>query len=180
MRRGSEMTSEPTRHANTVPTRGAESSDPWLVDDSNSPYMKGRVWVWRSATGGEHSNPNGPGLIVPDRFDLAAGLEPDALHTSDEEPEAAEPARRVNPILLAWRYDRLWLMLSVVAGFVTGGAFLLGSFAVRGVVHPVVENVFFIGGIALLIWPPAWIVVDTWLQSRRLSKLQSQPEFSTE
>ena len=175
------MTSEPTRHANTVPTRGAESSDPWLVDDSISPYMKGRVWVWRSATDGEHSNLNGPGLIVPDRFDLTAGLEPDARHTSDEEPEAAEPARRVNPILLAWRYDRLWLMLSIVAGFVTCGAFLMMAWVMHMVAaHPVAIITTAGGGAMLLVVSPGWIVFDAWLESRHLPKSRTMPETSAQ
>lgn len=90
------------------------------------------------------------------------------------EPGAAEP------IMSAWRANRLWLILSVVAGLATGVPFLLGAFAVRGMGHPIVENVLFINGIALLVGIPCWQIVATWQQSRRLSKLQSRPEFSAE
>ncbi len=104
---------------------------------------------------------------IPNQTDVAT--------TADVgEPGAAEP------IMSAWRANRLWLVLSVVAGFATGGPFLLGSFAVRGVVHPVVENVLFIDGVALLVGIPLWQIVETWRQSRRLSKLQPQHEPSVE
>lgn len=177
MRRGSEMTSEPTRRANTVPTRGAESSDPWLVDDSNSPYMKGRVWVWRSATDGEHSNLNGPGLIVPDRFDLTAGLEPDAGRAADDGPGRDEPAAYAS----AWRANRLWLVLSVVAGIVTGGSFLMIAWVMHIIAaHPVAIITTAVGGVMLLVASPAWVFVDTWLEARQLSKLRAMPDPSAE
>lgn len=95
------------------------------------------------------------------------------------EPGAA-PAPRTNPPPSAWRANRLWLILSVVAGFATGGPFLLGSFAVRGVVHPVVEYVLLIDGIALLVGIPLWQIIETWRQSRRPLKSQPQSEPSSE
>lgn len=174
------MTSEPTRHANAVSYHGDESLDPWLADASVSPYMKGRVWVFRSATGREYSNPNGPGLFVPGSFGLAAGLEPDAQHTADSEPEAAEPTHRVNPILLAWRYDRLRLMLSIVAGIVTGGAFLMMAWVMHlAAAHPAAVITTAAGSVILLVTSPGWVVFGVWMDLRHLSQ-PPQPEPTAE
>ena len=174
------MTSEPTRRANAAFTHGEESSEKRLVYGSTPPYMEGQFWVFRPATGGEYSNPNGPGLFVPDSFGLAAGLEPDAQHTADSEPEAAEPTHRVNPLLLAWRYDRLRLMLSIVAGIVTGGAFLMMAWVMHlAAAHPAAIITTAAGSVILLVTSPGWVVFGVWMDLRHLSQ-PPQPEPAAE
>ena len=174
------MISEPTRHANAVSALGDESLDPWLADDSIRPYVKGRVWVWQPVAGREYSNLNGPGLIVPDSFGLAAGPEPGARHTADSEPEAAEPTHRVNPLLLAWRYDRLRLMLSIVAGIVTGGAFLMMAWVMHlAAAHPAAIITTAAGSVILLVTSPGWVVFGVWMDLRHLSQ-PPQPEPTAE
>ena len=98
----------------------------------------------------------------------------------DGEPAAALP-RRANPLALAWRYDRVWLVLSVVAGIVTGGSFLMMSLVMREVgAHPTAIITTAVGGIMLLLVSPAWVIFDTWLDYRQLSKRPAMADPSTE
>ena len=99
----------------------------------------------------------------------------------DGEPAAAPTTRRINPLALAWRYNRVWLVMSFAAGIATGGSFLLMSLVFREVgAHPAAIITTAVGGIALLIASPAWVIYDTWLETRHLAKLPALPEPSTE
>lgn len=109
---------------------------------------------------------------IPDQTALAGDGQPAA---------SSPPPRRANPLALAWRYNRVWVVLSFAAGIVTGGMFLLMSLVFREVgAHPAAIITTAVGGIALLIASPAWVIYDTWLETRHLAKLTAQPEPSAE
>lgn len=89
----------------------------------------------------------------------------------------AAPVRRSKRTISAWRANRLWLVLSVVAGIATGGSFLMMSLVFREVgAHPAAITSTAVGGILLLVWIPGRQFFETWQESRRISKLQRRPE----
>ena len=112
---------------------------------------------------------------------MASERIPDQTAPAGDGEPAAPPPRRVNPLALAWRYDRVWLALSVVAGIVTGGTFLMMALVMREVgAHPSATIPTTVGGIMLLFVSPGWVIFDTWLDYRQLSKRPAMPDPSAE
>lgn len=95
--------------------------------------------------------------------------------------EAPAPKRRTNPLALAWRYNRVWVVLSFAAGIVTGGVFLMMAVVMReGGGHPVAIITCAVGSVVLLVTLPVWVIVDTWLETRHLAELPAPPEPAAE
>ena len=110
------------------------------------------------------------------------GIPDQTAPAGDGETKMAAPKRRINPLALAWRYDRVWLVMSVVAGIVTGGTFLMMALVMRevGLHPPAVIITAAVGGIALLIASPAWVIYDNWLDMRHLAELPAMPDSPTD
>lgn len=111
------------------------------------------------------------------------GIPDQTAPAGDGEPAAARPCcRRSNPLALAWHYNRAWLVMSFAAGIATGGSFLMMALVMREVgLHPPVAIITAaVGGIALLIASPAWVIYDTWLDVRQLAELPAMPDSPTE
>lgn len=112
---------------------------------------------------------------------MASDRIPDQPAPAGDGETGAAPVRRSKRTISAWRANRLRLVLSVVAGIATGGSFLMMSLAFREVgAHPVAIITTAVGGIMLLVWIPGRQFFETWQQSRRISKLQPQPEPAAE
>ena len=114
---------------------------------------------------------------------MASEMIPDPAARADDAgvSEGTAPKRRANPLALAWRYNRVWVVLSVAAGIVTGGMFLMMAVVMREVGgHPVAIITSTVGGIVLLVTLPAWVIFDTWRETRHLAKLPAPAEPSAE
>ena len=114
---------------------------------------------------------------------MASEMIPDPAARADDAgvPDTPAPKRRTNPLALAWRYNRVWVVLSCAAGIVTGGVFLMIAVVMREVGgHPAAIITCAVGSVVLLVTLPVWVIVDTWLETRHLAELPAPPEPAAE
>lgn len=114
---------------------------------------------------------------------MASEMIPDPAARSDDAGVSEAPAtkRRTNPLALAWRYNPVWVVLSVAAGIVTGGVFLMMAVVMRaGGGHPAAIITCAVGSVVLLVTLPVWVIVDTWLETRHLAASPAPPEPAAE